>query len=66
MLLLPEGACVGNGGSLSVTFLLINKVEIFEQVSKALPPFLFLSFSFSLLKLLNKNKNKNKNNPKTL
>ncbi len=48
MLLLPEGACIGIGGSLSVTFLPTNKVEIFEQVSKALPPFLFLSLSFAL------------------
>ncbi len=45
MLLLPKGACVGTGGSLGVTFLPTNKVEIFEQVSKALPPFLFLSLS---------------------
>ncbi len=43
MLLLPEGACVSIGGSLRVTFLPTNKVEIFEQVSKAFPPFLFLS-----------------------
>jgi len=48
VLLLPEGACIGIGGSLSVTFLPTNKVEIFEQVSKALPPFLFLFLSFAL------------------
>ncbi len=53
-MLLPEGACVGIGGSLRVTFLPTNKVEIFEQVSKALPPFLFLSVSLSLLKLSSK------------
>ncbi len=58
MLLLPEGACVGTRGSLRVTFLPTNKVEIFEQVSKALPPFLFLSLSFSLLKLSSKKKTK--------
>jgi hypothetical protein len=51
VLLLPEGASVGTGGSLCVTFMLTNKVEIFEQVSKVLPPFLFLSFCFSLLNL---------------
>jgi hypothetical protein len=48
VLLLPEGACVGTGGSLRVTFLPTNKVEIFEQVSKALLPFLFLSVSLFL------------------
>jgi hypothetical protein len=40
----PEGAAVGvaaTRGSLRVTFLLTNKVEIFEQVSKALLPFSF-------------------------
>jgi hypothetical protein len=63
VLLLPEGACVGTGGSLLVTFLPTNKVEIFEQVSKALPPFLFLSLSLSLLKLSNKKTKKNKNAP---
>jgi hypothetical protein len=35
-------------------------VEIFEQVSKVLPPFLFLSFSLSLLKLSSKTKTKTK------
>jgi hypothetical protein len=58
VLLLPKGACVGSGGSLRVTFLPTNKVEIFEQVSKVLPPFLFLSLSFSLLKLSSKKKTK--------
>jgi len=48
VLLLPEGACIGTGGILRVTFLPTNKMEIFEQVSKALPPFLFLSLSFAL------------------
>jgi len=43
---------------LNVTFLPTNKVEIFEQVSKALPPFFFLSLSLSLLKLSSKKKNK--------
>jgi hypothetical protein len=62
MLLLFEGACVGTGGSLRVTFLPTNKVEIFEQVSKTLPPFLFLSLSLSLLKLSStKKKKQNKN-----
>jgi len=56
VLLLPEGACVGIGGSLRVTFLPTNKVEIFQQVSNALPPFLFLSLSLLLLKLSSKNK----------
>ncbi len=60
MLLLPEGACVSTRGSLHVTFLPTNKVEIFEQVSKALPPFLFLSFFLSLLKLSSKKKQKTK------
>jgi hypothetical protein len=36
---------------LRVAFLPTNKVEIFEQVSKVLPPFLFLFLSLSLLKL---------------
>jgi hypothetical protein len=43
---------------LRFTFLPTNKVEIFEQVSKALPPFLFLSLSLSLLKLSSKKKTK--------
>jgi len=43
-------------GSLHVTFLPTNKVEIFGQVSKALPPFLFLSLFLSLLKLFKKKK----------
>ncbi len=60
VLLLPEGACVGTGGSLRVTFLPTNKVEIFEQVSKALPPFLFLSLFLSLLKLSSKKKKQKK------
>ncbi len=58
VLLLPEGACIGTGGSLRVTFMPTNKVEIFEQVSNALPPFLFLSLSLSLLKLSSKKKQK--------
>jgi len=62
-LLLPEPKGVGvavTRGSLHVTFLPTNKVEIFGQVSKALPPFLFLSLFLSLLKLLKKKKTKQK------
>jgi len=45
---------------LRVTFLPTNKVEIFEEVSKALPPLLFLSLSLSLLKLLSNKKKQKK------
>jgi hypothetical protein len=60
VLLLPKGVYVGTKGSLRVTFLPTNKVEIFEQISKAFPPFLFLSLSFSLLKLSSKKKSHKK------
>jgi len=45
VLLLPEEAqiatTVAAGGSLRVTFLLTNRVEVFEQVSKLPLPFSF-------------------------
>jgi hypothetical protein len=41
VLLLLEGTCVGTVGSLRVTFMPTNKVEIFEQVSKLPLPFSF-------------------------
>jgi len=49
VLLLSEGAqvatSVATGGNLRVTFLLTNRIEIFEQVSKFPLPFsFFLSF----------------------
>jgi len=58
ILLLPEGACVGTGGNLCVTFLPTNKVEIFEQVSKLPFPFLFflsLVAAKKLKKIIKKN-----------
>jgi hypothetical protein len=41
VLLLLEGACVGTRGSLRVTFMPTNKVEIFDHVSKIPLPFSF-------------------------
>jgi len=41
VLLLLERAHVGTGGSLHVTFMPTNKVEIFEHVSKLPLPFSF-------------------------
>jgi len=42
VLLLPEGARIGTRGNLRFTFMPINKVEIFEQVSKLPLPFSFV------------------------
>jgi len=57
VLLLSEGARVGTGGSLRVTFMSTNKVEIFEQVSKLPLPFSLCLSPMAAKKFLKKNKN---------